>query len=523
MLIKHRGDCIGSTQEMRSTPPGVLAILALLSVPLLYLAILIWNAEILAGAFQIGTDEHYEVTKAFLWSRGIGLYTQVWNDQPPLFTIALGIFFKIFGPTIGVARFVASFFGLSLSVACALFVSRKAGVLAGAIATFCLLASPEVLELSLSAMLEVPAVGTVLWAGVLLLCWQSKRWPFLLMFSGALVAIALQIKLTAVIGVPALMAEIGFIAFGMDSPSHIKGAIKAFSIWVSSVLITYALLTLMCGNVPWSVIIASHFSSAVVAHENNSVSLPFVSILCTKHVEALFGSAVGFLVLILRSDWRRMAFPLVWLATASVVHLYHRPWWPYYYLHFALPLAWLTGYGIATVVKSTLVKSIETPTPRLIANLAGLVVSCSMFGFVISVGERRLNADLASVRDLPRVTGNVLMAKMRGYADDHQWIYSQSSMHAFHARLPMIPELAVLPRKRFWSKQISDKEVLDIVKRYHPHELLTAGEISLDWTDWLATSYARVFVYGEYQLFVESHGATIFKKAVDETRSVDRK
>ncbi len=51
----------------------------------------------LMTAFELGADEHYEVTKAFLWSKGFKLYQEIWNDQPPLLTVVQGLVFKCFG------------------------------------------------------------------------------------------------------------------------------------------------------------------------------------------------------------------------------------------------------------------------------------------------------------------------------------------------------------------------------------------------------------------------------------------
>src|SRR5262245_28065111 len=39
----------------------------------------------LGSAIKIGADEDYELTKATLCLRGYHLYTEIWNDQPPLY------------------------------------------------------------------------------------------------------------------------------------------------------------------------------------------------------------------------------------------------------------------------------------------------------------------------------------------------------------------------------------------------------------------------------------------------------
>lgn len=208
---------------------------------------------------QIGGDEHYELTKGLLWSKGFLLYQQVWNDQPPLFTVLLGVSLKLFGATVAPARVLAAAFGLSLIGGCVWLVSRRSGTLAGAMAAIALLLSPQVLPLGVSVMLEVPAMATALWALWPVIHWQKDaRW---LAASGAILAAALQIKLTAAVAAPALAFEILLTRRGQKGRDWARTAAKALGVWCTSLAITYGLLGLMFGFVPREVMWAAHFSA----------------------------------------------------------------------------------------------------------------------------------------------------------------------------------------------------------------------------------------------------------------------
>src|SRR5581483_790912 len=93
-------------------------------------AVLIAILPALGSAVQIGPDEHFEVTKAALWARGVALYDPVWNDQPPLYTVLLGIVFRCFGIGIAGARAVAVLFGFLFLSGCFVLVRRRCGVVA---------------------------------------------------------------------------------------------------------------------------------------------------------------------------------------------------------------------------------------------------------------------------------------------------------------------------------------------------------------------------------------------------------
>lgn len=76
--------------------------------------LLIYSMLPLGTALRLGGDEGYELMKGFLVSKGYKLYQQIWCDQTPLFPILLGSAFRIWGPTILVARLIAAGFGLVL-------------------------------------------------------------------------------------------------------------------------------------------------------------------------------------------------------------------------------------------------------------------------------------------------------------------------------------------------------------------------------------------------------------------------
>jgi 4-amino-4-deoxy-L-arabinose transferase-like glycosyltransferase len=147
-------------------------------------------------------------SRGLMCSKGYRLYTEIWNDQPPVSTMILKTAFHWFGTSILTARLVAAGFGLLLMGAFHELVRLRSGKWAALLATFFLLASPGVLLLSVSVMLEVPAFATALLSALLLLLWLKRQHPLWLFASGAVMAIALQIKLTSALVAPAILIEL---------------------------------------------------------------------------------------------------------------------------------------------------------------------------------------------------------------------------------------------------------------------------------------------------------------------------
>ena len=464
----------------------------------------LWNAcqAAILGAVEIGCDEHYEVSKGFLWAKGHSLYSEVWNDQPPLHTVLLGLCFKIFGTSIIVARALAVAFGLSLLVGCAVMVGARSGMLAAGISMICLIAAPQVFELSISAMLELPAFAMALWALGPVLWWQKQRkWPWL-MLSGMIMAMAMHIKLTAALVAPALLVEIMANASKPGEPLSVWKTLRYIWIWVGSWMAGYMALMCMIGATPLDVIRASHYSQQVLSHAASNQFFPFWPLL-SDHPEALWGAGGALVLVWWRRDWRRLAFPLAMLGTVILVHMKHRPWWPYYYLHLAIPLAWLTGYLAGELMKKAWTKGCDSEGDAPWRRQAGLAAGSIAIAVILASGSERLASEVGRIRMLPRIEQSALISKMRQYANGTHWVYTRQTIYAFHAGLPVVPELAVMPAKRFWSGQITDQQIGECLARYKPEQLLlTSDPWDKEALKLANAGYAAVYQEGGLVLYV---------------------
>lgn len=499
--------------------------------------LLVWVGPALFNAVRLGLDERFELTKGLLWARGVSLYHPLWNDQPPLLTVLLGLCFKVFGPSIAMARTLALGFGLALLVAVTKVVSHRSGRLAAALAVFSLLSAPGVLLLTVSVMLEVPAMGTALWALWPILRWQqasatphpgngpiagsasedanaqpyrracrpsalrSARWLWLVL-SGAILAMALQIKLTAALAAPALAMELLRGRPTDDRAPRLRERLCGIGLWAATLISGYALIGALIGQVPAEVLWASHFSGAVRSAADNSKVLPYWPGLWTDYGEVLCGAGLGLLVLGWQRRWHTLRFPAVWLLTVALAHAVHRPFWSIYNLHFAVPLAWLAGCGIAELFRLAGANLAQrTVTARRIGFLS-LAGGSVLLAALITYGGERLGCEAVRIRALPRVADSEWVARMRQFARDTQWVYTRETIYPFHAGLLVVPELAVLPVKRFWSGQITEEQIWVVVMRYEPEQLLLA--------DHELRSGAWPFVERRYKSVYRDGGLTLY-------------
>ena len=455
---------------------------------------LIYSLLPLGTALELGGDEGYELTKGLLCSKGYVMYKDIWCDQPPVFPILLGQVFRAVGPSILAARLVAVGFALVLFGALYQLVRQRSGMAAALTAVFCLLTSPGVLLLSSSVMVEVPAIGTALASAWLLFQWSKRpHWAWILA-SGALMGLALEIKLTAVMVLPAMLLEIALASWKKGGGLAQRRVVSSALQWIVACGVVFGAVALLWGGGSLGPSWRSHTVTQTIPGLSSAQDYRFTSDMPLGHLECLIGAAVALVILGRQKRWRELSFPLALLLTAVAVHSVHKPWWGYYYLHFAVPLAWLAGLATSEVLKAI--------SGRLKARNSGAsslatwkwIGLCAFLALALTVAETRLERAIGAIRQTPRASDSVVLAKMKQYADRTHWVYVQPVIYPFHAGLAVPPELAVVMLKRYWSGQITPEQIVETCRRYKPEQLLLyQARVGSEWKELLQAGYQTAY------------------------------
>jgi hypothetical protein len=156
----------------------------------------------LSTAVKIGADEDFELSKVPLVLHGYNLYTDVWSDQPPLYAFLLTQLGKHFSYAILYPRLLTVGSGMVLLASFFVIARRLGGLVVAALATAFVIASPGFVELSCSAMLEIPALAPVVAGLCVLLIGPRRKWRSTEVVAGLLFAVGLQVKLIGVVYLP---------------------------------------------------------------------------------------------------------------------------------------------------------------------------------------------------------------------------------------------------------------------------------------------------------------------------------
>lgn len=442
----------------------------------------------LKTAFLFGDDEGFEVIKPMLCNHGYTLYNDIWNDQPPLFTIILAQAFKLFGMTIFTARCVTVLFSLGLLASFYLTIYSYSGGTAATLSSLLLITSPTFLVLSVSAMLELPAFALGLAALYFLRFWAHSRRPIWVMVSGATLALACSIKLTVALLTPTMFLLLWF---------SLKGSLfqnwKPVLTWAASFLVSVGLIGVTWGRGSLESSWRSHTNARIVEHLKKPTDFSPNLALLGDHLESLIAAGVSLCLALRQRRIREIAVPISILATVTLVHAFHRPWWNYYYLHFAIPVAWLAGWALS-ILLSRLIRLGSEPRSKwtlpMLSQAAGL---CLLLALPIARAERRLEGYFEDLNTRPALARNPIVAALRAEKPAPQWIYSESGIYPFHAGLLVDPHLAIIVPKRFWSGQISNHEILATLEKNPPAMIVLPHEsITAQWLEFLQHGYAFV-------------------------------
>ena len=460
----------------------------------------------LGATFILEGDEGFELNKAFLYSKGFQLYGQIWSDQPPLWTVMLGSLFKITGPSILAARLLAAGFGILMFVTFYELIRLRLNDWTAAIATFILVSSPGTLRFSASVIQEVPTFAMVLMSALLLFRWGGRSHWTWLVISGMLMGAALEIKYTAALGIPAMCLEIILLLQPLGHQHWMISALKKCACWSAAAAVTFALFNHALGKGSYQSVWHAQSVSIAPPGMARPEDFHFTQDLFVNHSECIAAAIAGIVIMICNRQWRILAFPLVLLVTALAVHTWHRPCWLEYYLHLAIPLAWLAGYAIVKI-GNYMFNEISAGQWKLNVKATWVgIILCAAIALAFSRSLDRSTDTMNDLQSLPKTSSDPILEKMQKYAPRTHWVYCQEGIYAFHAKLLTPPELAVVTLKRYWSGDITTKDVIKVCERYNPEQLLLNTNIGVDdWKEFLDGKYTCTLKKDNYMLYISNN------------------
>ncbi|MFA9477732.1 glycosyltransferase family 39 protein [Phycisphaerales bacterium AB-hyl4] len=430
---------------------------------------------------EFDPDEGVNLIKAMMHAHGYALYEQVWSDQPPLVTLLLAQAYEWAGPSLVTARLVTLSFATLLVWAVYQTLRLRVSVVAALVGVVLLVISRMYLRLSVSVMIGLPALALAMLAIYLLLRSRQARSEgtavVLLTASGAALALSMQAKLfTAIVVLPmvlALMMPMGRgggagEAHGLNPWASgwdvWKAGVRRVAVWAAAVVGVFGVSALMLGAVAGDQLVGTHVAAQGRTWGDQLHDLYRLTGMVVRHAIYL-----PLAVAAVWWAWRRgvadVLLPAAWFVLAVVLLSVHRPLWYHHILLLTIPLAWLAGYGVQAWLEWDALRQ------RRVAVAAAVVVGLAMP--LATPLHRQLHEETYDYRFAlyDGVAAELAAEPMVGNPVPG-YVFTDRPTYAYLSGRPLPPELAVQTSKRWEAGQITQQQVVEMIRQYRPRHVV---------------------------------------------------
>ena len=458
------------------------------------------------GEFAMDLDEGINLIKALLVVRGRSLYTEIWNDQPPLLTYLLAALFKTLGLKIVLARL------LILALACLLvwalirFLWLNAGRLHAIFGFLLLVTIPQFVRLSVSVMVGLPAIVFAMLSLLCLALWhRHHRYPWLVLSALAL-GLSVMTKLMTGFLVPIFL--IGLLVdqlAGSRRPEIKPATFLPIAIWGLVFVAMLVLLTLWVGPGDLWQLYDNHLAVSALDVFKNDPTLEI-----NYHLRESFPLliiALFSLVFLLRAKNWLMLYPLAWWLCAYLLLLGRTPSWSHHQLLVTIPAVISAAYALGEGLTGFFNTFRRRNPASIIALLSTSVCLVSLLAFLIP----RVPKTISQFNPYPSIKNPVLrqtsaevrfLTLIRKYARETHWIVTDQPMYAFRTELSIPPNLAVFTATRVYTGQITEAEILETIQLYRPEQVLFGLLEFPSIEAYLKSRYELVHSSGDTRLYI---------------------
>lgn len=238
----------------------------------------------------------------------------------------------------------------------------------------------------------------------------------------------------------------------------------------------------------------SHFAPATSFEYGSPNDHGFDWSVLLKNWDTTLPAILGMILLVRRRrETPATILPVVWLALSVVVFAGHKPWWPYYYVHNAVPLCWCAAVGVAAAAEWIRRRG-QTALSLTAAAFAIAAVSWS---------GARIYFEISGIRGAPQTDSSLVLKEMNRLRPFARFIYTDQPVYSFHSGIPMPPDLAVLPLKRFWSGEMTNARLAAQLGEAKPEVVLLRNDTrAVPFQDLIDAEYRVVYQDADHRLYM---------------------
>jgi len=461
----------------------------------------------LVNTFQIDPDEGLELSKAMLVEEGYTLYSQIWNDQPPLFTNILAMIIGVFGNSLLAARLVTLAFSGLLIWTIFKIMETFGNLGMAVISALLLLLTEPFLHISFAVMRGLPAITLAAVSVLGMMLWHKSGKSEQLVISAVALALSVATKLFTLIVAPILF--LGVLISDWNKPTKQKafvGNYKASTIWVGVFVVSSGLVFLyFVGAENILQLVLPHFEAT------STEGFEFAGIVFSPVILVLAG--LGSVLIVRERNWV-MLYPVAWMLFAYILLVNYYPAWYHQKLLFSVPAAMVAAYPIHFAYVS-LREILQRQAGQKLAEkgkyfiLGGLIMVLALLlnNLRLQNSEQPPSqaSSIGNIRNEwnDKQTRNLQLVER--FAADSEWMLTDLPIYAFRAGILTPPNTVVLSKKRILTGNLTEDELIQTVADYQPDQVLLGRFEFPDLVDYLGEAYSVVSCEGSgIKLFVSN-------------------
>ncbi len=421
-------------------------------------------------------DEGINLMKSLLVLRGHTLYSEIWSDQPPLFTHVLSLAIRFLGYRVGGIRLIVLLFSAILLWAAMQYIRRVWGAAHALGSVLLILLIPSYLELSTDIKVGLPALSFAMLSLLTLTGWHQERKDRWLVLSAIALSLSVLTKLFT-----GMLAPIFTIGVLIDQYHRTRAQIRARELLRPAVVwgtvftgVTVVLGLLLVGPANLSQLIENHLDARASEFYRLNRELTIAASLGKGWI-ILFLALPGSIFMYQSRRWLTL-YPLVWATVAYLLLSQHAPVWSHQHLLVAVPAAILAGVAVVEALHS-IPQIIRSGKPQ---GFRGMLSLATLLGLTVLIVVRmppilntlKLQPTLRSAGLRLSATEHRFIDIMEEYADETRWIVTDRPIYAFRAGLSVPPHLAAFTEKRWVTGNLTEEHVLNTIRELEPKQVL---------------------------------------------------
>jgi Dolichyl-phosphate-mannose-protein mannosyltransferase len=452
------------------------------------------------SAFQLDSDEGFNLMKAMLLADGHELYSEIWSDQPPLFTYALACLIKVFGNSVNAARVLVLVSSCALIWAACRAMRTIAGEVHAIACGLLIILLPHYAKLSVSVMVGLPAITLAVASLALLLMWKKQRRLVWLVLSGLLLGLSVATKaftgFLVIVPLGALLLSERLRA----ENTNWRERLSASGVWAGSLGCVLLFVLLVCvgpGNLKQ--LVYSHMAGRKALGASYTL---YKALLDVWPLLALAG--IGGVYSLVARRWWCSVFS-AWVLAAIFLLSKHRPVWYHHQLLVSVPAALLGGFALGQTC--LWVRAAAAKTQMRLARALSAVPVLVVLAWLL-ICQAPLALERYSAQSVPvnfrgaQPSGGQPALEMARWASQTKWVITDRPMYPFRAGLRTPPFLAVTSQKRLLTGFLSQHEITRVIRKYHPEQILIMRRPWPIVARHVSADYDLVIENGRTQLYV---------------------